>query len=89
VADDATRTSNPAEAVGWITTVVLARDLLGSDAKGLGRAGRDWCQANGVPYERRGKLLWVKLADVRAAIERGRAPDGPCRVARTPMRKAG
>lgn len=79
--------------MGWITTLALARDILGSKAKGLGRAGRDWCQANAVPYHRRGKWLYVRLVDVRAAIERVAGPP-PTRALppierERPMRKVG
>jgi len=58
-----------AEAIGWVELSVLAREVLGSTAKNLGRAGRDWCKARGVPYKRDGKFNLVRLADVRRAIE--------------------
>jgi hypothetical protein len=59
-----------AKAIGWISVRVLARDVLGMTAKNLGRAGRDWCQARGVPYKRDGRVNLVRIVDVRNAIER-------------------
>ena len=79
-----------ASALGWISTVVLARDILGSKAKGLGRAGRDWCVANNVRYERRGKFLFVRIADVRAVLEpTERGPRTIPPIKETPIKKTG
>ena len=54
--------------LGTMSLAKLARDVLLSPAKNLGRAGRDWCQARNVPYYRDGKRNFVRTEDVRKAL---------------------
>lgn len=48
------------------TTLAAFAAMLGKDCA---RAARDWCRRHGVPYRRDGKHNWVRVDDVRRAIE--------------------
>ena len=78
-----------AELVGEVTTAALARDLLGGKKP---RAANAWCRSHGVPLRRDGKLMWVRIADVRLALAAARgetAPEASATVARAADRIRG
>lgn len=60
-----------AEAIGsralsWITMRALADELKLASAQTV----RNWCIKRGVPYYRDGKINWVRVADVEAALQK-------------------
>ena len=57
--------AHPAIALGWISLAALARVLGRTNA----RAARDWCQRHRVAYRRDGKHGFVRVEDVRRALE--------------------